>query len=132
MSNLHREIISYLLSELGCSHPYHVSRILLLAEWTAEERLGRRLTSLTYHCEPYGFYIEELKPIIQSLEESGCIRRREEKKCMEYVCDKPKLPEDVERILREVLEKVRGLNDVELNRLVIHDPRYRKMLGEMS
>lgn len=132
MSSLHREIISYLLSELGCSHPYYVSRILLLAEWIAEKRLGRRLTTLTYRCEPYGFYIEEVGSIIQGLEESGCVRRRKEKKCIEYVCDKPKLPEDVEGILGEVLEKVRGLNDVELNRLVIHDPRYRKMLGEVS
>lgn len=132
MRDLDTQIISYLLSELGCSHPYHVSRILLLAEWTAEERLGKRITSFTYHCEPYGFYIEELKSIIQGLEESGCIKRLEEKKCMEYMCDRPELPKEIESILKETLDRVRGLNDVELNRLVIHDPRYRRMLGERS
>ena len=120
------------MAQLGCAHPFRISRILLLADWLFEERLGKRLTSLTYRCEPFGFYIEELKPIINKLQEKGCAKRNVERKCLEYLCEKPKLPEDVEEVLREAMNIAGRLDDIELNRRVVRDPRYKRMLREVK
>ena len=129
MEALEPRIVSYLLFKLGCAHPYYVSRALLLAEWVSEEKTGKKLTKLTYQCQPYGFYIEELSPIIDDLEKQGCARRNQEKKCVEYSCGEPELPEWIKEVLDEVVEKTRGLDRSQLNKLVINDPRYKRMLG---
>ncbi|MCD6235971.1 MAG: hypothetical protein J7J94_03140 [Thaumarchaeota archaeon] len=128
MEALEPKIVSYIMWKLGCVHPYYVSRALLLAEWISEERSGRKLTSFTYRCQPYGFYIEELDQVIRKLEEEKCARRNQGRKCIEYLCGEPEVPDHIKAILDEVLEKIKGLSQVELNRLVIHDPRYKKML----
>lgn len=121
--------VSYIMSRLGCAHPFKISRILLLADWLAEERLGRKLTSFTYVKERFGFYIEEIPSIMEDLRDRGCAVKIEERKCFEYRCEEPGLPKEEKEVLDEVILKVRGLSDVELNKLVISDPRYK---GESS
>ncbi len=123
-----REVISYLLYRLGCAHPFRISRILLLAEWRAKEELGRRITDLKYVMEEFGFYVEGLKDFVDQLIEKGCAEKIEEEKCIRYLCDEPALPDDVREILDEVIEEVKDLDDRELNKLVIRDPRYGEEL----
>ncbi len=118
------EVVAYLMYRLGCSHPFRISRVLLLAEWDSKERLGRRLTDFHYVMEEFGFYVEELKDIIDDFIERGCAEKVEEEKCIKYLCGEPSLPEDVKEILDEVLRRVEKLDDRELNRLVIKDRRY--------
>ena len=118
------EVVSYIMYKLGCSHPFRISRILLLAEWKAKEKLNRRLTDFHYVMEEFGFYIEELKDVVDELIEKGCAEKVEEKKCIRYLCEEPKIPEEVKGIIDELLERVRDVSDRELNRMVIRDPRY--------
>ncbi len=117
-------IVAYLMYKLGCSHPFRISRILLLAEWEAKERLGRRLTDFHYVMEDFGFYVEELKDIIDGFVEEGCAEKVEEEKCIRYLCEAPEIPEEVKELLDEVIERVKDVSDRELNRMVIRDPRY--------
>jgi len=123
---LDREYVAYVMSRLGCVHPFRISRILLLADWLSTERRGRRLTGLTYVKEEFGFYVEELATIIEEMQEEGCVVKREEMKCLEYTCDEPEIPEEDREILDEVISEVRDLDDRELNRRVLSDPRYRE------
>ncbi len=121
-----REYVAYVMSRLGCVHPFRISRILLLADWLSMERRGRRLTDLTYVKEEFGFYVEELTGIMEELQEGGCAVKREERKCLEYTCSEPEIPEEDRKILEEVISEVRDLDDRELNRRVLSDPRYRE------
>ncbi len=121
-----RDLVSYLFSSLGCAHPFRISRILLMAEWLSLERRGHRLTEFTYVKEKFGFYIGEIKELIDKLEEDGCIEKVEEEKCFRYKCQPPELPDEVRSILDEVIGETKDLSDQELNRLVIKDPRYEE------
>ncbi len=121
-----RDYVTYVMSRLGCVHPFRISRILLLADWLSMERRGRRLTNLTYVKEEFGFYIEELTGIIEEMQEEGCVVKREERKCLEYMCEEPEIPEEDREILEEVISEVKDLDDRELNRRVLSDPRYRE------
>ncbi len=122
------DLLSYLFSELGCVHPFRISRILLMAEWLSLEKNGHRLTEFTYVKEEFGFYIEEIKELMDKLEEKGCIEKIEGKKCFQYKCQPPKLPDNVKSLLDEIIAETRGLSDQELNKLVIRDPRYKREL----
>ncbi len=122
--------VAHVLAKLGCAHPFRLSRILLLAEWRARERgLGRLTDGLDYVAEPYGFYVEGLQDVLERLERSGCLERREEKRCLEYTCEEPELDPHVREILEEVIREVSNLSDSELNRLVTGDERYRELLA---
>ncbi len=121
-----RDYVAYVMSRLGCVHPFRISRILLLADWLSMERRGKRLTNLTYVREEFGFYIEELTDIVEEMQEQRCVVKREEKKCLEYMCGKPDIPEGDREILEEIISEIEDLDDRELNRRVLSDPRYRE------
>ncbi|MDK2383900.1 MAG: Panacea domain-containing protein [Candidatus Korarchaeota archaeon] len=121
-----REYVAYVMSRLGCVHPFRISRILLLADWLSMERRNKRLTNLTYVKEEFGFYVEELTGIMEELQDEGCVIKREERKCLEYTCSEPEISEEDREILEEVISEVRDLDDRELNRRVLSDPRYRE------
>jgi len=123
------KIIHYIIYKLGCASPFRISRILLLLDWASMEKLGRKLTNLTYKATPYAFYIEELPSILEKLEEKGYVVKNVERKCFEYRQPPPKVSIEISKLVDEILEKVKELSDVELNRLVIRDPRYRSLLG---
>ena len=118
------DVISYIFNALNCAHPFRASRILLLAEWRAEERLGHRLTDLTYVKESFGFYMEGLAEVIEYLQNRGCLEKVEEEKCLRYLCGSLELPPDVASLLEEIIAETKGMSDRELNKLVIEDPRY--------
>ncbi len=123
-------LVAYILARLGCTHPFRVSRILLLADWRAEEvGLGRLTEGLSYVAEPYGFYVEGLQGVLERLERSGCLRRREEERCLEYTCAEPGLMPQEREVLDEVIREVYDLSDRELNRLVTRDERYVELTG---
>ena len=122
----------YVLWKAGCLHPFRISRIMMLADWKYEERYGERLTEFKYLGTDFGFYVDGLPEL---LEDTKCIRRKKfmtpegEKGCLEYICGGE--PEcEGKDVLNEVIEGTREMSDVELNRLVIRDPRYRKYLSE--
>ncbi len=117
-----KDVIPYLLAELGCSHPFRISRALLLTDWEMKERFGSGLEGLTYRFFDFGFYIEELPSILSSLK---YVEKDEERKCYTYTCEKPKPPKELEALLNEILDRIRGLGNLELNKLIINDRRYK-------
>lgn len=122
-------LVKYVMSRLGCTHPFRVSRILLLAEYEYREKYGEKLFSdLTFRGESFGFYIEELGPIINELEKRGCIERFPEKKCMDYKCEEPAISEPVKSIVDSIIERAGELDDRELNKIAISHPLYRKVV----
>ncbi len=127
-----RDALAYLLAKLGCTHPFRVSRLLALAEDAALERLGRRLTDLTYVPGPGVFYIEELKAIVESDE---CFGKREGdpqrrvRGCIYFQCETPKLPEEARLVIDEVIERYASLPDEELNRLALQSRVLRGSQG---
>jgi hydroxypyruvate isomerase len=118
-------IVRYIVWRAGCIHPFRISRILVLAGWKALERLGRPPARIPVEGFEAGFYIPGLK---EAIEADKCLRINEEKRCIEYVCEPPSLDEELRSLVDQVVEETRSLGDQELNRLVIRDPRYRRLL----
>ena len=129
---MEREIVAYILAKAGCTHPFRISRYLALAEMEWLERRGERLTNLKYVKGPGVFFIEGVKEII---EQDPCFKIHEgdpstgRRGCVEYVCGEPSLPEDVKRTIDEVIQRYSGIGDMELNKLVVDDPRFSKLAG---
>lgn len=121
-------IIKYIFSNFRCIHPFKISRLLLLAEWSYGDKYGSLLTELTYITKEYGFYVEEIPKIVDRLTEEGCLEKDEVNKCFKYICNPPHIEKDVKDILDEVIHDFGGLSDKELNRIVIEDKKYRIML----
>ncbi len=119
-----REVSAYITMKLGCTHPYKVSRVLVLLNWLSKERIGKEVVSLTLKGFEAAFYIEDLKEVF----EDKCFRKDEASKCFIYECNKPELPEEVIELIDELIKKVKGLSNDELNKLVIKDPRYKELI----
>ena len=124
-----RKIIEYILYKTKCSHPFRISRILLLSEWDYFDKYREKLTSFRYVAEPFAFYVEGLKDIIDNLIDENCAVLRQEKKCIEYICSQPMLPGKIREIVDTIIDKTSMLSDHELNRLVVNDKRYRGLLS---
>ncbi len=126
-----RELLAYIARREGCIHPFRASRALVLANWRALEELGRPLADFRVEGFEGGFSIPELEKVKDAAMDGRdeCLRINRDRKCVEYACGAPvELEEDLSRILDQVLDQVKGLDDVSLNRLVVRDPRYRKLL----
>ena len=123
-----RRIIEYILYKMKCVHPFRVSRILLLAEWSYNEKYREKLSNFKYVAEPFAFYVEGLKDIIDELIDSGCAILRQVKKCIEYTCSQPGIPEKIRVIIDGVIDRAAKLSDYELNKLVVNDDRYHSLL----
>ncbi len=127
-----RSVVAYILSRTGCIHPFRLSRILALAEIRAIEKTGKRLTDLRYEAGPGTFYIVGFKEEI--VERDPCFHKREgdpytgRKGCLEYLCKPPVLPGDVKSLLDEVLSETSGMDDFQLNNLVINNKLFKKLL----
>ena len=119
-------LVAYILSKHGCMHPYRLSRILVLANWISLEKIGKPLARFSIEGFEAGFSIPELSLIKE--ESNNCFKKNKEKKCLEYTCSPPELGEEEVQILDEAVEKTKNLSDIELNRLIIRDARYRELL----
>ncbi len=126
-----RDAVAYILHRMGCQHPFTFSRVLLLAELEHMARRGERLTEFKYVAGPGTFFIEGLKELIESDE---CFVKHEgdpstgRRGCIEYRCPPPQIPGDVKQLLDEVIERVRGVSDMELNNMVLQHPLYKKVV----
>jgi len=126
-----RDAAAYLLSRLGCVHPFTLSRALLLAELRWFEARGERLTDLRYVAAPGTFYIEGFKEIIEGDE---CFSKREGdpskgvEGCIEYRCEPPRLDEEVARLLDEVAEAAKKMDRMRLHNLVLSHPLYDRIV----
>ena len=123
--------MAYLLWRHGCVHPYRISRVLVLANWRALEKLGEPITSFTVEGFEAGFVVPEVGELKERAKrgEEKCIVPNEERKCFEYRCNEPvNIPREYAEIIDEVYEETRSLDDISLNRLVIRDPRYGDLL----
>ncbi len=118
------KLIRYISYKLGCIHPFWASRLLVLANWRNIEEKGKPIVGFKVGGFEAGFYIENFKDYL----ENQCYKKNEEKKCLEYLCDEPDLPEDVKNLIDRLIEETRDMDDTEINRLVIRDPRYRELL----
>mgnify|MGYP000347782833 FL=1 len=82
---------------------------------------------------PYGFYVKEIPEIVEN---DPCLDKEKvelgEGKVtgvVRYVCkNPPKLDSVVRELVDTILSETSRLCDLELNRLVIRDVRYSKML----
>ncbi len=117
-----RDALAYIAYKTGGTNPFRASRILVLANWMAMERLGRPLVRFRISGFSAGFAIEGLKDIL----ENPCFVRDEEKREFRWNCSPPQ-PEHAE-ILDEAIRIAHGHDDVSLNRLVVRDPRYGELL----
>ena len=123
------KIVRYLLSKLGCIHPFRISRLVLLVEWSYKDKYGSNLsTGFTYIAESFGFYVDELPKVMDKLSKVGCVVKDENNKCFLYKCDVPKLDENISKIVDDVVDKFTSLSDKELNDIIVNDKRYRMLL----
>ncbi|MGB9815912.1 MAG: hypothetical protein ACPLVI_08315 [Thermoplasmata archaeon] len=126
-----KDALAYVLYNLGCIHPFILSRIVALAELSYLKENKRRLTDLKYTGMQAAFYIENLNEIIAG---DDCFRKREgdpSKRilgCIEYVCEPGNLDED-KKYLDEAMERAYDLTDSELNELVVKDEYYRYLIS---
>ncbi|RLG86175.1 MAG: hypothetical protein DRO18_04755 [Thermoprotei archaeon] len=120
-----RNVVALIVSELGCVHPFRISRFLVLINWKLTELLGYPL--LRFHVEGLkaGFYIPELPKVI---EDDPCFKRDKARGCITFTCSKPLLPSWLHELIKDILRSAEGLSDEELNRLVIRDSRYDELL----
>lgn len=117
--------VRYLLHRSGCASPFRISRMLVLAAW----RGLPVLEEAHVEGEPYGFSMPEVAEVVEAMARSGCAERDEARRCVRYLCPLPEISRDEREVLDEVYAIAEGLGDVELNRLVIRDPRYRELIG---
>ncbi len=129
-----RDAIAYLLSRLGCVHPFRLSRVLALAELKYMEEAGERLTDLNYVAGPGVFYVEGVKELV---EKDSCFYRIEgdpskrRPGCIGYRCQPPIIADEkARRLLEEAMERARVLSDEELNTIVVEHPLYKRLTGE--
>ncbi len=125
------DAIKYILSKEGCVHPFRLSRILALAEIEYYKDKGSRLTDATYVMGPGVFYIEGFKEIVESdpcLEKKKGDPQKGTKGCIHIVCgETPRLPGEAAGYLDRAIEKARGLDDLELNSLVVNNENFKKL-----
>lgn len=128
-----KRLVAYILSRLGCTHPFRVTRILALAELRALERGLPRISNARYVPGPGVFYVEGFKEAIQG---DDCFYKREGdpergvRGCIGYRCEPPSIPGEIAELLDEAIEASKGLDDMELNRLVIEHPLFKRLAGE--
>ena len=126
-----RELLTYILSRVGCVHPFRLSRLALLAELEWMRERGERLSDLVYVAGPGTFYVEGLKEMVEGDE---CFERREGDPargvpgCIAYRCSPPSLPEDVKVLVDRVLGEASGLDDQALNERVLSHPLYERVV----
>mgnify|MGYP000521755836 CR=1 FL=1 len=130
-----QDIVEYIAFRSKGISPFRMSRILLLLKWLLEERKVNVKLNFTFKALPYGFYVKEIPKIV----ENDLCLSREKVKLVEgkvtgiirYVCrDPPKLNSVIKELLDTILNETSRLSDLELNRLVIKDVRYSKMVEE--
>ena len=116
--------MAYIAHKTGGTNPFRASRILVLANWLAQERLGRHLVRFRITGFKAGFAIEGLKPVL----EDHCFERDKVEKRTRWRCEPPEVEHG--EILDEAIKISSGLDDLSLNRLIVRDARYRKLLKE--
>ncbi len=126
-----KDALAYVLYNVGCIHPFILSRIIALAELSYLKDNKKRLTDLKYSGLQAAFYIENLNEII---DKDNCFKRHEGdpvKKimgCIEYVCNLKNLDENI-KYLDESIEKAYDLTENELNEMVIKDEYYKELIS---
>ena len=117
-------VINYIAYRLGCSHPYRVSRLIVLLNWSIMNKTSKPFLKFRAEGFEAGFYIEGFKEYF----EKKCFQKVEKKKCFKYICEPPVLPNEIKKVIDFLLEETSVLNDFELNRKVIRNKRYRELL----
>jgi len=128
-----QDIIEYIAFRSKGISPFRISRILLLLKWLLEERKVNMKLNFTFEALPYGFYVKEIPEIVEN---DQCLNKEKvelvEGKVtgvIRYVCkNPPKLDPVLKELVDIILSESSRLSDLELNRLVIKDERYSKML----
>jgi hypothetical protein len=135
MKELDENIVLYLLGKLKEAHPFVISRLLLLLDLEHLKETGKRATGFKYVFLPGGFYIDGLPPLLESLPgvEKVVIEDEQGRPVRGFFRLKgeasPKLPGTIAGILDRLIEDTKGLEDQELNQLVLGREEYRKLLS---
>jgi len=128
-----QDIVEYIAFRSKGISPFRMSRILLLLKWLLEERKVDVKLDFTFEALPYGFYVKEIPEIVEN---DPCLDKEKvglgEGKVtgvIRYVCKNPlKLDSVIGELVNTILSETSRLSDLELNKLVIRDVRYSKML----
>jgi len=119
-----RNVALYIVWRTGCIHPFRISRLLVLANWRSIKEKGKVIAKFKVSGFEAGFSIDELPEI----RDDECISLNEDRRCLEYICEPPQIDEDYKNIIDKVIDETRDLDDISLNRMVIHDHRYKELL----
>jgi len=119
-----RNIALYIIWRTGCIHPFRISRLLVLANWRSIEEKGRVIAKFKVSGFEAGFSIDKLPEI----KDDKCISLNEDRRCLEYNCEPPSIEEDYRNIIDKIIDETIDLDDISLNRMVIYDARYKKLL----
>jgi len=126
-----REVFAYILSKMGCVHPFVASRVAALADLASLEERGERLTQLRYRQGPGVIYIEGLKELVEG---DPCFAKHEgdpstgRRGCIEYRCEPPRLPQEAAELLDRAVDEARGLDEAALNEKVVGHPLFPKLV----
>ncbi|RKY99463.1 MAG: hypothetical protein DRQ10_06140 [Candidatus Hydrothermota bacterium] len=131
---IEREIILKILKEVPDQHPFRLSRYMFLIDVEFQRRYGRKLTEFFYRLYPEAFYIEGFPQFLESIDEIEKQVETDEqgnpkRGYFRLVKDvTPQLPDDVRKVVDFVIGKYGQLNDMELNRVVVNLPEYKRLL----
>ncbi|WP_148683599.1 hypothetical protein [Fervidicoccus fontis] len=126
-----RDTVAYILSIAGCTSPFRISRMLVLANWKMLKEKGTIALRFKVDGFQAGFAVPEIEEIKRRIKDGSerCIKINEQKKCFEYVCEeKVELPREVSDVIQKVFDEIRSLDDISLNRIVVRDPHYPELL----
>ncbi len=125
-----KDAIAYVLYNIGCIHPYILSRVLAIAELRYLKEKNKRLTDLIYSGIESAFYIENFNEMIEN---DKCFKKQEgdpaKKKmgCIEYICQLTEINEDFS-YLDDAIDTIYDLDETDSNEIVIKDPNYKKLI----
>ncbi len=130
------DIIAYILSKLGKSNTFRLSRILLMLDFEWEKRHGKRRTALHYGLFPPAFYVEEFPDMLLNAEGIEKVMEKDEngieRGVFLYHGEVPELDGETKELLDSIIERTNKMDDHTLNSELVNSEEYRKALEKSS
>ncbi len=125
-------IIAYILSKLGKSNTFRLSRILLMLDFEWEKTHGTRRTSLHYGLFPPAFYVEEFPDMLLNMESVEKVMEKDDKGIERgvfvYHGKTPEIDDETKELLDSIIERTSSMDDHALNSELVNGEEYRKAL----
>ena len=130
--SLEEKVVKYILTKNNDLSPFRLSRILILSELEYLRRYGEKPLAFYYVIYPSAFYIDGFADFLSKIDGLEKVVVEEDGKKRGYFhlhspCD-CELAENLKSVIDEVMDKVKGLSDQELNDLVIKREDYKSYI----